>query len=71
MNYWLMKSEPSEFSIDDLKARPGKTECWDGVRNYQARIVRIALWIIVRIFWIERCVVQRAILAIRAGIWST
>ncbi len=37
MNYWLMKSEPSEFSIDDLKARPGKTECWDGVRNYQAR----------------------------------
>ena len=37
MNYWLMKSEPEEFSIDDLKARPGKTEPWDGVRNYQAR----------------------------------
>ena len=37
MNYWLMKSEPSEFSIDDLKNRPGKTEPWDGVRNYQAR----------------------------------
>ena len=36
-NYWLMKSEPSEFSIDDLMAlRPG-TEPWDGVRNYQAR----------------------------------
>jgi len=37
MNYWLMKSEPGEFSIDDLKNRPGKTEPWDGVRNYQAR----------------------------------
>lgn len=37
MKYWLMKSEPGEFSIDDLKNRPGKTEPWDGVRNYQAR----------------------------------
>lgn len=37
MNYWLMKSEPETFSIDDLKSRPNKTECWDGVRNYQAR----------------------------------
>ena len=35
MNYWLMKSEPDEFSIDDLKA--GRREPWDGVRNYQAR----------------------------------
>ncbi len=34
-NYWLMKSEPDEFSIDDLKTR--KTEPWSGVRNYQAR----------------------------------
>ena len=33
--YWLMKSEPSVFSIDDLR-RAG-VECWDGVRNYQAR----------------------------------
>lgn len=32
-----MKSEPSEFCIDDLKNRPRKTEPWDGVRNYQAR----------------------------------
>ena len=32
-----MKSEPSVFSIDDLKNRPSKTEPWDGVRNYQAR----------------------------------
>ena len=37
MNYWLMKSEPDAFSIDDLKACPGKTEHWDGIRNYQAR----------------------------------
>lgn len=35
--YWLMKSEPETFSIDDLKNRPTKTESWDGVRNYQAR----------------------------------
>jgi predicted RNA-binding protein with PUA-like domain len=32
-----MKSEPSEFSIDDLKASPRQTDQWDGVRNYQAR----------------------------------
>jgi predicted RNA-binding protein with PUA-like domain len=37
MSYWLMKSEPREFGIDDLEARPGQTEPWDGVRNYQAR----------------------------------
>ena len=37
MHYWLMKSEPGEFSIDDLASRPGRTEPWDGVRNYQAR----------------------------------
>jgi len=37
MNYWLMKSEPDSFSIDDLARAPGKTEHWDGVRNYQAR----------------------------------
>ena len=37
MNYWLMKSEPTAFSIDDLKASPDQTDHWDGVRNYQAR----------------------------------
>lgn len=36
-NYWLMKSEPSCFSIDDLKNAPNQTTHWDGVRNYQAR----------------------------------
>ncbi len=35
VQYWLMKSEPSEFSIDDLKAK--KRWHWDGVRNYEAR----------------------------------
>jgi predicted RNA-binding protein with PUA-like domain len=37
MNYWLMKSEPESFSINDLINRPNQTEHWDGVRNYQAR----------------------------------
>ena len=37
MAYWLMKSEPSVFGIDDLKAKPKQTAFWDGVRNYQAR----------------------------------
>ena len=37
MNHWLMKSEPGEFSIEDLERRPDQTEHWDGVRNYQAR----------------------------------
>jgi predicted RNA-binding protein with PUA-like domain len=35
--YWLMKSEPDEFSIDDLARAPRKTTPWFGVRNYQAR----------------------------------
>ena len=37
MNYWLMKSEPDECSIDDLANAPGQTVPWVGVRNYQAR----------------------------------
>ncbi|MBV8503850.1 MAG: EVE domain-containing protein [Paucibacter sp.] len=37
MNYWLMKSEPDECSIDDLVQAPGQTVPWIGVRNYQAR----------------------------------
>jgi predicted RNA-binding protein with PUA-like domain len=35
--YWLVKSEPTSFSIDDLARCPDQTTCWDGVRNYQAR----------------------------------
>ena len=37
MNYWLFKTEPDTFGIDDLASRPDQTEPWDGVRNYQAR----------------------------------
>ena len=37
MPCWLMKSEPDEFSIDDLAAAPRQTTPWFGVRNYQAR----------------------------------
>ena len=37
MNYWLMKSEPAVFGIDDLARAPKKTAPWWGVRNYQAR----------------------------------
>ena len=35
--YWLMKSEPNVFSIEDLAQAPQQTTRWDGVRNYQAR----------------------------------
>ena len=37
MQYWLLKSEPGVFSLDDLAARPGRRAGWDGVRNYGAR----------------------------------
>ena len=37
MQHWLMNSEPSECSIDDLAAAPAHTVPWVGVRNYQAR----------------------------------
>jgi predicted RNA-binding protein with PUA-like domain len=37
VRYWLMKSEPDEFSIDDLVAAKRRTTAWIGVRNYQAR----------------------------------
>lgn len=36
-SYWLMKTEPGCFSIDDLANAPDRTTMWDGVRNYQAR----------------------------------
>lgn len=50
IHYWLMKSEPNVYSIDDLK-RDGST-CWDGVRNYQARnIMRDEMKIGDRVFF--------------------
>ena len=35
--FWLLKTEPESFSIQDLAQAPKQTTCWDGVRNYQAR----------------------------------
>jgi predicted RNA-binding protein with PUA-like domain len=35
--YWLMKSEPNAYSLEDLQNQPDRTDHWDGVRNYQAR----------------------------------
>jgi predicted RNA-binding protein with PUA-like domain len=37
VNYWLFKSEPDTFGIDDLAAQPRRSTHWDGVRNFQAR----------------------------------
>ena len=37
IKYWLVKSEPSVFSIDDLAKSKNQTTFWDGIRNYQAR----------------------------------
>lgn len=37
MRYWLMKSEPSDVSIDDLASFPNQSVAWYGIRNYQAR----------------------------------
>ena len=37
MRYWLLKSEPDVFGIDNLAAAPQRTTGWEGVRNYQAR----------------------------------
>lgn len=37
MGYWLFKSEPSDYSIDDLANAEHQTSCWEGIRNYQVR----------------------------------
>lgn len=37
MNYWLFKSEPQTFGVDDLAKAKNRTTAWEGVRNYQAR----------------------------------
>lgn len=51
IRYWLMKSEPSAFSIDDLAASPKRTTSWDGVRNYQARNFMRAMAVGDRVFF--------------------
>ena len=37
MRYWLLKTEPTTFGVEQLAAAPRRTTVWDGVRNYQAR----------------------------------
>lgn len=37
VQYWLMKTEPTTYSIDDLESEKNRTTSWEGVRNYQAR----------------------------------
>jgi predicted RNA-binding protein with PUA-like domain len=37
VRYWLLKSEPDTFGIDDLERAPARTTSWEGVRNFQAR----------------------------------
>ncbi len=49
--YWLMKSEPEVFSIDDLARAPKQSTCWDGVRNYQARNFMRAMAVGDRVFF--------------------
>jgi len=57
MQYWLMKSEPGEVSIDDVANMPGQTVEWFGVRNYQARnFMRDSMQIGDKaIFWHSSC----------------
>ncbi len=38
MKYWLIKTEPEAYSWDDLKNAKNQTDCWDGIRNYAARL---------------------------------
>jgi predicted RNA-binding protein with PUA-like domain len=37
MRYWLVKADPSDISVDDLRKRPNGTIAWYGIRNYQSR----------------------------------
>lgn len=50
-HYWLIKSEPTAFSIQDLRKAPQQTTCWDGVRNYQARNFMRAMRVGDRVFF--------------------
>ena len=70
--YWLFKSEPYAFSIDDLRAEPESTAFWDGVRNYQARnYLRDAVDLGDRVFFYHSGVKEPAVVGVaevvRAG----
>ena len=65
MNYWLLKSEPHSFSLDDLAAAPGQTTAWEGVRNYQARnFLRDGLRIGDQAFFYHSSIAQPAIVGL-------
>ncbi len=62
--YWLMKSEPSAFSIEDLEKSPKRTTCWDGVRNYQARNFMRAMTVDDQVFFYHSSVEPPAVVGI-------
>lgn len=65
MSYWLFKTEPGCFSFDDLKARPNRTEHWDGVRNYQARnFLRDAIHVGDRVLFYHSSIPEPAVVGI-------
>ncbi|WP_295623309.1 EVE domain-containing protein [uncultured Nitrosomonas sp.] len=67
MRYWLMKSEPYEFSIDDFAALPKQTVAWEGVRNYQSRnFMRNQMNIGDQVFFYHSCCKDPGIMGIAA-----
>lgn len=65
MRYWLMKSEPYEFSIEDFAAQPNQTIAWEGVRNYQSRnFMRNQMTIGDQVFFYHSCCKDAGIRAI-------
>ncbi|WP_041360276.1 EVE domain-containing protein [Nitrosomonas sp. Is79A3] len=65
MRYWLMKSEPYEFNIDDFAARPNQTVAWEGVHNYQSRnFMRNQMAINDQVFFYHSCCKDPGIMGI-------
>ena len=63
--YWLVKSEPSTFSFDDLMVAPGRTTQWDGVRNFVARnFMRDGMQVGDQVFFYHSSVNPQAIVGI-------
>ena len=69
---WLVKSEPEAFGWADLLGAPGRTTCWDGVRNYQARnMLRDELAVDDEVLFYQSCTVPLGVVGtmrvVRAG----
>ncbi len=65
MRYWLMKSEPYEFSVEDFEALPNQTVAWEGVRNYQSRnFMRNQMAVGDQVFFYHSCCKEPGIMAI-------